>query len=333
VCILIISIAVAPLAACLSNKNLEDILPKNFGESEGLYLYSGNTKSRTDGSESQMILNSVQINGETYSDFTVTTCAYSTAANKIFFMLSVNGRDVLYLYDYKTGEGKDLYIADNFIFRKSEKYVYIKNEKTETGLLYSRFDGSLLCDEIYGELTDDLLCTQIQHYDEEAREWKDEFVWYNGGVKSVLGDLYSFSAERTSIHENYAYFLNGKYSSFSVNLDDGTMSELTFDDDTGINYCKTVKCSDGIYTLTVSYEKDKHLYTLIKLSGGKAETAYSFGNRPYGIEMEKVNDVIYFKIGTSRTVHVYRFDAERRKLSRISGYSFPKEKPERSQDY
>ena len=49
--------------------------------------------------------------------------------------------------------------------------------------------------------------------------------------------------------------------------------------------------------------------------------------------MEKVNGVIYFKIATGRTTHVYRFDAERGKLSRIFGYSFPEAKPERSQDY
>lgn len=333
-CLFTVCAAVLPLSACLNKKSLDDILPAKYGESEGLYLYSGAAKMRTDGSEREDILKSVVIDGETSEDFSVNNgdYAYSSETNKIFFVVKAEDKEYLYLYDYKAGEGKTLSEAAELKFSKSESYVYVTSESEEKGWLYSRADGTLLCDGIYGELVGDFLCSQTLEYDYDKREWNDVFSWYYGGAKSVKGIEQRLRLDRMHRSESFVYFLNYGHAPYTVNLEDGTLSELTFDGKVpnsvinpelsyyapDLRYCDVKECDSGLYTVTVHYEGEERLYDLYKLSGGKAEKEYEFGDRRYGFETFSVKGDLYFEIGHSRGKRTYRYNPKTKKISRAS---------------
>lgn len=345
ICILTLCAAVLPLSACLGKKSLEDILPSEYGESEGLYLYSGTSKMRTDGSEREDILKSVVIDGETIKEFSVRhgDYAYSTETNKIFFVVNAAEKEYLYLYDYKTGEGITLLEATGLEFFKSESYVYVTLKSAEKGWLYSRSDGTLLCDGIYGELIGDFLCSQTMEYDYDKREWNDVFSWYFGGAKSVKGIEQGLRLDNMYRYENFVYFLNHSHAPYTVNLEDGTLSELTFDGkvpnsvrDTELSYyapnlyyCDVKECDSGLYAVTVHYEGEERLYELYKLSGGKAEKEYEFGDCRYGFETFSVKGDLYFEIGHSRGKRTYRYNAKTNKILRAS---VPSTKTDRTQE-
>lgn len=326
---------VLPFTACATEKELEDILPKKYGESEGLYLYRGNVKSRTDGSEKQPVLQNVELDGETYGkeDFKVTDYAYATAVNKIFFTLTANRQEILYLYDYKAGTGEKLYAADSLEIAASDKYAYVTDDKNEKSFLYSLADGTLVCDEIYGTLGGDLLYKRDVVYDETEEEWKDRFSYFYGdSVKEAFSEQNRLDLRYLYQYENYVYFLS--YTSPCViNLDDGTVNDLNFEHGVPRNY-DTHLCTDGLYTLTTRYvengDKTQTLYTLYKLSGGQAETDYEFGNNLYGNTMLAVQGTLYFHMRTSRNTYTYRYDAKKKNLRRLS--SLPKEQPSRTQE-
>ncbi|MDE6058555.1 MAG: hypothetical protein K2G44_00725 [Clostridia bacterium] len=93
----------------------EEVRPKVLGKQEGLWLYKGNMRSRTDGSESESLLKEITLDGETYTadEFSIYNYCYAPQAHKIFFVLSVFELSVedsyfLYLYDYEHKSGEYL---------------------------------------------------------------------------------------------------------------------------------------------------------------------------------------------------------------------------------
>ena len=67
------------LAACAVEPRSEiDVIPDTLGTSEGLWLYKGNMRSRTDGMEEEKLLTSLTVGEEEYGaeDFTVVSYKY-----------------------------------------------------------------------------------------------------------------------------------------------------------------------------------------------------------------------------------------------------------------
>ncbi len=255
------------LSACEERPTKEEVTPTALGGHEGLWLYRGNTRSRTDGSEREMLMTSVTVGDKEYAteDVIIRDLYYATSAHKIFFVLSViNVENVeskaasdaesaeehfLYLFDYELKTGK--YIcplaapATDIEIDNKNNMAYVENaaEKLlfdlEGNLLYSIHE-SIDYEEVYSYS----LCgysngvfyssyrlarwVQVDEY-EYKPEYNYYIEWWEDGTTHVLETKSSFSASKAKVTKTHLYFWADRKVT-SINLKTETVIENDFND-------------------------------------------------------------------------------------------------------
>ncbi len=280
------------LSACEERPTKEEVTPAVLGGHEGLWLYRGNTRSRTDGSEREMLMKSVTVGDKEYAteDVIIRDLYYATSAHKIFFVLSVTNveneaaSDVesaeehfLYLFDYELKTGK--YICplaapetDIEIDNKNNK-AYVENaaEKflfdLEGNLLYTTHE-SVPYEQVYNYG----LCGyssgvfysyyRFVHWVEvEENQFEPEYnyyiEWWEDGKTHVLETQSSFYASKAKVTKTHLYFWADRKIT-SINLKTETVLEYDFND---INYpaADYVRATGSIMEI---YYADDSVYVL-----------------------------------------------------------------------
>lgn len=160
-------------------KTREELTPESMGEAEGLYLYVGNYRSLTDGSQREEILKEVVVEGQTYSsdEFEINNIEYVQEKKNIFYLIEIPKDDnyiyVFLKYDY---DEKESLIIDVFYYGmdlyRSNYYIYLRGERKgqKCGQLYD-LDGNLIATELLDYyLHDDIL---IKPFGGILYWWKD----------------------------------------------------------------------------------------------------------------------------------------------------------------
>ena len=175
------SILLAALFALCGCRTREDLIPKELGAPEGLWLYRGAERMRTDGSDREPLFDEIELDGEIYTaeDYTVRHYDYCTDTKTVFFVLTMESGDYLYAYNYAEKSGKQLSEATEwYSCAISDFYICFKSSDGADIVqsLYLR-DGTLICEGLKGfDLKQDIL------YKRERSEEGNSLVWWKDGV-------------------------------------------------------------------------------------------------------------------------------------------------------
>lgn len=238
------------LGGCVSE---QDLIPKKRGEPEGLWLYLGSERMRTDGSERELLLDEVELDGETYTakDYKVKNYLYCTDTKTIFFVLTVGESDYLYCYNYAEKWGKQLsgacesggrhpYAICASGLHYSESYVCfesLQQQETETVTRLFLRDGTPVCEDMMNfQFSRDIL------YKFEKGEEGNTLTWWKDG------DLHTVSTP--AWEGNVKGFYDG---AFIYHFEYG--KSLAVDVDTEEVYSITY---EGSYYSDWSYEEEVH---------------------------------------------------------------------------
>ena len=72
-------------------RSVAEVIPASLGEEEGLWLYKGNTRPRTDGTEEETLLTSVTVGETEYGeeDYKIIRYKYVSGTFEIFYILQI----------------------------------------------------------------------------------------------------------------------------------------------------------------------------------------------------------------------------------------------------
>lgn len=191
----IIAILIMSLLLC-GCREREDLIPEKLGEPDGLWLYRGTERMRTDGSERELLFDKVELDGIVYTtdEFEVPYHLYCTDTKTIFFVLTIGENDYLYCYNYDEKWGKQLsdacesggyhpyYICCGL--HCSESYVCFESlhlqEKETVTRLFLR-DGTPVCEGLTNfEFSQDILYKIEQSEEGNTLTW-----WKEGGLHTL----------------------------------------------------------------------------------------------------------------------------------------------------
>ena len=289
------------LSACAKHPTKAEVTPTVLGAHEGLWMYSGNTRSRTDGTEQETLMESVTVEGVELSteDFIIRNYCYLTSASKVFFALTENGNDrtgesFLYLYDYKEKTGKYICAlsvpSTHFEADEDNKIMYITcgTEKflcgSEGNILYSmaqdeeyirKYDyyfsgysnGVFYCSYRLAEWVQVSEYTNTVEYSYKIEWWKDGET-HTIEIPEALEKNPSRNITVTDSH----LFIADDYEIISINLNTRSLIRESFKK---IEYSteeyesatrsigRTYYSDDAAYVLTVAYfNKDADDYDI-----------------------------------------------------------------------
>lgn len=321
----------------------KEVIPTKFGKPEGLYLYAGNRRMNTDGSDGEDVLTTVEIDGQTYQsgEFTVShVSSYIPEKHLAYFIIDLNENRYVYLYDYleKTGKVADtLPYGESIEYSSSKTHFFVRTESVNIlysaeGVLYEDFDGTLKDDLLYS--IDD----------------GTKFEWvYNGKYHYVKSERDRYFIEKY-MHKSgkYVYFYrsDARYKGFtSVDLETGEYyrppllnDEQTFpyDDSFWLNGDEKECChlADGSLYLLLIFVEDTsdgdskwHTY-LYKVTGGEVTVEYYFKNPRYGSYILGTNENYIYVAAkyNGRAFNTYysydKRSGKTKKVSRPSGNEF-----------
>lgn len=215
------------------------------GTSDGLWLYKGNERMRTDGSERDRILKEIELDGVLCGeeDYTVLQTVYCTDGGVIFYELQKGDDSFLYLYDYVNKEGQQFGVSyKSMKIKTSDTYVYVTGTTDDreyfgkTDVLFQR-DGTFVT---YVEkngfhpfgfsLDEDVLWG---HY-YNSLDFSLEVDWWRAGEWHTMSfpqfvheDYYNFWERYIHYASPYAYFV-GKTSAYALNFATGGLSYEPF---------------------------------------------------------------------------------------------------------
>ncbi len=271
--------------------------PKETGKPDGLWLYCGNSRSRTDGSEKSDILGSVEFGGTVYGadEYAITDINYVVETNEIFYTLRAAERTHVYCYDYKEKTGEIKYTfpdgVDGVKSYFSDTYAYLRGE--HVGALFT-IDGQFVTDGFYGTLLGDMLYN-IDDY--------GTLTWYRNG-EILSSDAARYDERDMHRFNKYLYFFDSKRSYF-VDLETGASTWLaSLDSDKDLNYGDMHFTGDTLFAV-VQYQgkldgEYGHWYYLYRLSGADVDLVYEFGSAQYydGVVIKYADgDRMFFHVG------------------------------------
>lgn len=283
----------------------EECIPEKLGESEGLWLYLENTRSRTDGTEEETLLTDIVIDGETYSaeSYNISSTHYAKSAHKILYelQLSTDGSRHVYSYDYKEKSGKHLYAIPYpwYYLSYSENYFFVENANAEyyvdedISLLYD-LDGQLVCDELYSRenlkydysthsATQGILDGDLLYCFTANQTSKNILRWFKDGQLHEVNYTDKLDSVYIRRYGDYFYSWDDK-GLHALNLNTAEFSEIDLDlSDADYCYFDDRVYFDGTLYLTVTatyYEKGdyKEKYLFYKINGTNAERICGFTN-------------------------------------------------------
>ena len=296
---LLLALPILLLAACdtVEPRSEADVIPEELGEAEGLWLYRGNKRSRTDGTEEETLLTSVTVEGQKYSEkeFSIRTYQYVRDTYEIFFVLSIKEQCKVFHYNYKTKESAELCSLpapqnwSDYDIEASSSLVYIHNRAKDCGVIFSP-DAQLLCENFTGGTLDGDIVYRISG---------GNFTYFKGdAVHEVRVGIYCHASDYQK-YGAFVYFFSD--AACGVNLDTEEIFSLTAIDDFGGSvHFEDIYCKEGVYYATAVYyvaysgEEPQHIRRLFQVSGVTSQLLYEFGNTPYGLRMGIEGDVLYF---------------------------------------
>lgn len=294
------------LSACEERPTKEEVTPTVLGGHEGLWLYRGNTRSRTDGSERETLMTSVTVGDKEYAteDVSIRDLCYATSVHKIFFVLSATNvestdENFLYLFDYELKTGKYVctlkapatYIeVDNknkmaFVENAAEKLLF----DLEGNLLYSVHE-SIDYEEVYSYS----LCgysngvfyssyrlarwVQVDEYQYEP-EYTYYLEWWEDGTTHVLETRSAYQASDVHVTKTHIFLRSGGKIT-SINLKTETLLEHNFSVvdysssgyvDASASVMHIYYADDAVYVLSLAYlyknkEDYDNVYYFTKIS-------------------------------------------------------------------
>lgn len=313
--------ALAGCTSCsISYISREECIPEKTGESEGLWLYHGNIRSRTDGSEREEILTDITVDGETYSPDGYDVCysRYAKASHKILYELQMHrdGTRRIYCYDYKEKTEKllytvprrwyNVYFSDYYFFVENTNASYYADE--DVSLLYD-LDGNLVCDGLYDRAhlnrdytTHGVLDGDLLYCFTENAKGQRVIRWYRDG-QLLETPFYDKTAELYRCGD-YMYDLDYYGCVQALNLTTGELAaveSLEFPDAYS-TYFQGRYVQDGALYITVTVTKRdgsdgyEEEYLFYKVVGAKAERICGFTNmRSGGMHIFGRNGLLYVR--------------------------------------
>ncbi len=275
----------------------EDVIPTKLGKAEGYWLYRENTRMRTDGSEAEPILTSVEIGETTYAseEFTVTDAAYIRDTFEIFFVIGLNESQYVYHYNYLTKTSACLYAlpaGEDYRVSTTNMLAYVSDEETRFGVLFSR-SAQLLYEDFYGELDGDILMN-----------FNGGFQWIkNGELHAVEGKFNKvggdFNKRDYIKNGNFVYFFTTQRLT-AIDLTTGkSTTVLEMHADSGrVDIENTYSDGDNLYLLTKHAIGDnEQVYRAYRINGASVEQLFDFGNNhhPHGVVMTVDGTRLYFQ--------------------------------------
>ena len=174
-------------------KTYEDMIPEELGKPEGLWLYRGNERMRSDGSESERLLKEITLGGVSYSENEYTideyNIVYCTDTKTIFYGLGRTEddgthRNHVVMYDYSAKTAVEIgEFEERQIITASETYVFLCNvyNNSDTGTLYTH-RGELVAEGLKGHLLHDFVGAWKYYYNTDETTFT---YWRNGETHSV----------------------------------------------------------------------------------------------------------------------------------------------------
>lgn len=287
--------SVCAMTACEKPQSDGPFTPTDPVAPDGLWLYYGNSRSRTDGSENADILTTVEINGSEFGadEYEIIEINYAVDTHEIFYSLRAADATYVYCYDYKekTGEIKYSFPSDVKGVKTyfSDTYAYVRSENI--GALFT-LDGQFVTDDFYGTLLGDAV----------YRIDSDGFTWYrDGAVFCVAG---GYNDQRMFRFDNGVYFLDEQRSYF-IDLETGASSWLAPLDSDNYLYYGDMHYTDNTLYVVVHFQgkldgKHGRWHYLYKLNGADAELVYEFGDAQFdqGVLIRFADaERLYFHVG------------------------------------
>ena len=191
----------------------EDYVPETLGAPEGLYLYKGNSRSFTDGSEPADILTEITLGETVYGsdDFEINSAAYMTETHEIFYTVSVDEKCLVWHVNYKTKVSEFLYEfpEGERAYLESNNY-YVLAQSNSTGILFDKNT------EIISDACADFTLSQDVLYkidDTTFEFWKDG--------KTTKVDIRFQPRYYGIFHLGNYFYMFGEEKAVSVSLDSG----------------------------------------------------------------------------------------------------------------
>lgn len=278
--------------------SMEDLVPTELGEPEGLWLYRGAERMRTDGSERERLFTDIELNGRTFTeeDYKVAEYVYCPEVRKAFFVLSSWNEEIrwwdyyCYLYDYVEKTGRQLNETAGSYWRLQANDFYVCYFRGEQGPIeVYRRDGTFVLEtETEYDLAGDVLWSYNRQENGEELSWWQEGVWHSvllpgrEGISYCVYDgeyLYDYS-------ERGVYAVHSKTEEVHALEYEGTAYDYT--PSTGELYFLTYE--------QYSEKKDHIVYKtysgcrLYRAIGTKAELVYTF-RKPWSMWIDYTNDV------------------------------------------
>ncbi|MDE6411268.1 MAG: hypothetical protein K2L02_01875 [Clostridia bacterium] len=251
-----------------------DVIPDKLGTSEGLWLYKGNTRTRTDGTGEESLLTSITVDETEYGeeDFEIVYYTYIRKSSEIFYIIQIGDDCRLCHYNYKTKESSDLYdlpdtqTPQSDLVEMSDSLVYVADRA-----IFS-YNAELMYDDYHGTLDGNIV------YNLKGKE----FEYVMNGEKHVIKLGSSFAKNAYQRYGNYVYLLGSEV--YAINLDTEectTLSVFNTGDDIYLGYKDYYYMDGSLYVLTRSYSRnyntDERYFQFIRITGASASVVYDFG--------------------------------------------------------
>lgn len=322
----------------------ESLIPKELGVHEGLWLYRGTERMRTDRSEREPLLGDVVLDEETYTveDYKVKTYLYCTDEKAAFFVLTVEVGDYLYCYNYAEKRGVQLseacksggehpsrgYLCASGL-HSSESYVCFESidemGKTVTSLFLR--DGTPVCEGMRNfEFLQDILWKY-----ERGESGRLQLTWWKDGeLRSVETALWTYDTGNFFYDGECFYEFSGQ--GVSVNTNTGETALLTYEGTKSnwrdfygtayfLTYGKQELCTNKYHSVI----HNQYIYSSCRLYacvGGEAKLLYTFD--------ESLDMVFYgygnYKEGMIPLAHQYSAVERNAGFTQVNGF-WKREKP------
>lgn len=335
----LITLPLLPFAVSCSvtPRSEAEVIPDAMGKSEGLWLYKGNRRSRTDGTEAETLLSTVTVGETAYGEdeFKVVSYAYARETSNIFYIIQIGEDCRLARYDYQTKLSSDLYDLPDVENPRDYKieisdslaYVNMKNDETSFGVIFSNA-AQLLYEDFCGTLDGNIVYRFSGEY---------AFEYYFGGEKHEITLDKNRSRNELQKSGNYFYLFSSSpaCAAIVIDLEAEKTSYLSLFDTTADKYRSYkdfYRLNGSLFVLTNTYDndkdKDERLYQFIRITGTSAEVAYDFGDVSYGVTMSVDGDLIYLLQGSGRDYlkKYYAYDSVTGSIKRVGKRTFEKGK-------
>lgn len=284
--------------------SIEDLIPKEFGKSEGLWLYKSNERMRTDGSEREALFDTIELDGQTVADFSVSTYCYCVDEDKIFFSLKLETGYCLYLFDYMDRSGEALWTQKyDYILCLSDDYMYVRGD--DCARLYLH-DGTLVSTEVGVDYVcnDGLLCA----VDGNELTWLNKDGAHTVELTPEARSVYDYSRWDSFIRDNKLCFIGRRGEGiFVIDLERDALTDIPYEGERSTDRI-TLDGADYILTCdiarkphTAGNDGDYYNFRMYELKDGKLNLACAFPKEAVVDIADYGDGYINFRCGRAQT--------------------------------